>query len=87
MCVGRWENTHAFWITGLACSDWSDREVPSLSPQCYLPAGVPENNRRIPRRRNTYFREERSGAPRAENDAKVGKQLQPEIGGRDVSER
>lgn len=33
---------HAFWITRLACSDWSDREIPSLSPHCYLPAGVPE---------------------------------------------
>lgn len=44
-----------------------------------MPAGVPEKSRRrIPRRKNAYVREERSGAPGVDNDAEVGEQLQPE---------
>jgi len=44
--MGRWESRHAFWITRLACSRWSDREISALSPHWYFPAGVPEKKQK-----------------------------------------
>lgn len=55
--MGCWESVHIFWITRLTCSDWSDSEIPSLRPHCYLIAGVPETNEQTNQKKDTQEEE------------------------------